>query len=78
MGEVLKEWWGVIAAFVAAAAWFFRLEARGIANEKEIRRLWQQRKEDLANAAQSREETAAMLREIRHDIKTLISRNGGQ
>lgn len=76
MGEMLLDWWGVIAAFIAAGGWFFRLEQRGISNEKEIRRLWEQRKEDLANAAQAREETASMLREIRHDIKTLISRNG--
>ncbi len=72
MLDALKDWWGVVVAAVGAVAWLLRLESRGITNEREIRRLWAQRKEDLADAKESRDRTAEMLREIRGDIKTLL------
>ncbi len=72
MLDALKDWWGVVVAAVGAVAWLLRLESRGITNEREIRRLWAQRKEDLADTKESRDRTAEMLREIRGDIKTLL------
>ncbi|MCP3654216.1 MAG: hypothetical protein GY766_04870 [Herbaspirillum sp.] len=45
-------------------------------NTKEIRRLWNQRREDLEASKAAREDTNAMLAEIRDDIKALIAKVG--
>ena len=74
--EILKEFWPMFLAFVAFLGWLIRLEARSIENGKEIKRLWNQRREDLEASRQAREDTNAMLAEIRDDIKALISRVG--
>jgi len=65
-----------MAAGVAFLVWLVRLESKGLQNEREIKRLWDQRKEDLEAAKASRNETNAMLGEIRDDIKSLIARVG--
>jgi hypothetical protein len=56
--------------------WLIRLEGRSVENTKEIKRLWNQRKEDLDASKEAREETNKMLSEIRDDIKALIARVG--
>lgn len=76
IGTIIKEFWAAIAAVVGAIIWLIRLESRSLSNEKEIRRLWLQRKEDLANAQNSRDAQTKMLDEIRQDIKTLIRNSG--
>lgn len=72
--EILTSWWAIILSAVAGLGWLIRLEARGLANEKEIRRLWTQRKEDLQEAKDARASTNEMLREMRSDIKALLAR----
>ena len=72
--ETLKEFWPMFVAFVAFLAWLSRLEARSIENGKEIKRLWNQRREDLEMSRQARDETNKMLAEIRDDIKDLIAK----
>jgi hypothetical protein len=52
--------------------WLVRLEARGLSNTAEIKRLWTQRKEDLQSAKDSRDRTDKRLDEIGQDIKTLL------
>lgn len=74
--ELLKTFWPIILGFVGGIAWLVRLEARSIENEKEIKRLWSQRKEDLEMSRQAREDTNKMLGEIRDDIKSLIAKVG--
>jgi hypothetical protein len=74
--ELVRTFWPVVLAFVAFLVWLIRLEARSVENNKEIKRLWNQRKEDLEMSRQSREETNKMLAEIRDDIKSLIARVG--
>lgn len=74
--ELLKSFWPIILGFTAGIAWLIRLEARSIENEKEIKRLWYQRKEDLEMSRQAREDTNKMLGEIRDDIKSLIAKVG--
>jgi hypothetical protein len=74
--DVILTFWPVLAAFVAFLVWLIRLEARSVENGKEIKRLWNQRKEDMEMSRQSREETNKMLGEIRDDIKSLIARVG--
>jgi hypothetical protein len=72
--ELLKAFWPIGVAFVAFLAWLVRLEARSIENGKEIKRLWNQRREDLEMSRQARDETNKMLAEIRDDIKDLIAK----
>jgi hypothetical protein len=75
MESVLK-FWPVAVGFVALIVWLIRLEARAMDNTKEIRRLWNQRREDLEASKQARDDTNKMLAEIRDDIKALIARVG--
>lgn len=72
--ELIKTFWPIAVAFVAFLAWLIRLEARSIENGKEIKRLWNQRREDLEMSRQARDETNKMLAEIRDDIKDLIAK----
>jgi hypothetical protein len=74
MTEIVKEFWAVIIGAVAFLVWLVRLEATGLRNKSEIARLWAQRKEDLQNAKEARDETNQMLSEIRTDIKLLLTR----
>jgi len=74
--EGIFAYWPVVVSFVAVVVWLVRLEAGSAENTKEIKRLWNQRREDLEASRQSREETNKMLAEIRDDIKALISRVG--
>ena len=74
--ELIKTFWPIALGFVGAIVWLIRLEARSIENEKEIKRLWLQRREDLEMSRQAREDTNKMLSEIRDDIKALIARVG--
>ena len=76
MADTLLQFWPVALGFVGFLVWLIRLEARSIENTKEIRRLWNQRREDLEASRQSREDTNKMLAEIRDDIKALISKVG--
>jgi hypothetical protein len=72
MTDIIITFWPMAMAFVAFFVWLIRLEARSVENGKEIKRLWNQRKEDLEMSKQSREEVHKMLAEIRDDIKALI------
>jgi hypothetical protein len=76
MTDIIITFWPMAMAFVAFFVWLIRLEARSVENGKEIKRLWNQRKEDLEASQRSREETNKMLGEIRDDIKSLIARVG--
>lgn len=74
--NLIQTFWPIIAGFIAFLVWLIRLEARSVENAKEIKRLWNQRREDMQLSRQSRDETNAMLAEIRDDIKALISKGG--
>jgi hypothetical protein len=76
MSQTILEFWPIILALVSFFAWLIRLESRSIENTKEIKRLWNQRKEDMDLAKAAREDTNAMLAEIRDDIKALIAKVG--
>jgi hypothetical protein len=78
MTENILKFWPMALAFVGFLVWLIRLESRSIENTKEIRRLWNQRREDMELAKQSREETNKMLAEIRDDIKALIAKVGSK
>lgn len=65
-----------MAAGVAFLVWLVRLESKGLQNEREIKRLWNQRKEDLEAARRARDETNEILREMQRDIKLLLQQRG--
>ena len=72
--EIILTFWPIMLAFVSFFVWLIRLEASSVENGKEIKRLWNQRREDMELSRQSREDTNKMLAEIRDDIKSLISK----
>ena len=74
--DLIRTFWPIIMGFIGFLVWLIRLEARSVENSKEIKRLWNQRKEDLDAARIAREDTNKMLGEIRDDIKSLIARVG--
>ena len=74
--EGIFAYWPIGASFVAVTVWLVRLEAGSAENTKEIKRLWNQRREDMDAAQRSRSETNSVLSEIRDDIKSLIARVG--
>ena len=74
--ELVRTFWPVFIGSVLFLVWLIRLEARSVENGKEIKRLWNQRREDMDLSRQSREDTNKMLAEIRDDIKALISKVG--
>lgn len=76
MSNLLLTYWPMAAAFVGFLVWLIRLESRSIENGKEIKRLWNQRKEDLEAAKAARDETNQILHEIQKDIKDLIAKVG--
>ena len=74
--EGIFAYWPVAVSFVAVTVWLVRLEASNAENGKEIKRLWNQRREDMEATQRSRNETNSMLAEIRDDIKALIAKVG--
>lgn len=74
--EGIFAYWPIGVSFVAVVVWLVRLESGSAENTKEIKRLWNQRREDMEAAQRSRGETNSMLAEIRDDIKALIARVG--
>ena len=74
--ELALKFWPVVMGFIALIVWLIRLEARAMDNTKEIKRLWNQRREDLDASREAREDTNKMLGEIRDDIKALIAKVG--
>jgi len=72
MTEMIRTWWPVAVTVIAAIAWLIRLEARGISNDTEIKRLRSQRREDMEAAKESRDRMDRRLDEIASDIKTLL------
>lgn len=74
--ETVLQYWPIMMGFVGFLVWLIRLEGRSVENTKEIKRLWNQRKEDLDASKEAREETNKTLGEIRDDIKALIAKVG--
>ena len=78
MTDIILKFWPVVLGFIGFLVWLIRLEARSVENTKEIKRLWNQRREDLEASKAAREDTNAMLAEIRDDIKALIAKVGSK
>lgn len=74
--DLVRAFWPVAVAVVGFLVWLIRLESKGLQNEREIKRLWNQRKEDLDAAREDRQRIHDILTEIQKDIKSLISKVG--
>jgi hypothetical protein len=74
--EGIFAYWPIAVSLTGVVVWLVRLEANSVENSKEIKRLWNQRKEDMEATQRSRNETNSMLAEIRDDIKALIAKVG--
>lgn len=74
--EGIFAYWPIAVSLTGVVVWLVRLEAGSAENGKEIKRLWNQRREDMEATQRSRNETNSMLSEIRDDIKALIAKVG--
>lgn len=72
MIDLVKDFWGLIAAMVAAIAWVIRLEAKAHSNTSRIQTLEDLRKEDLANSREHRDRVERQLENIQQDVKTIL------
>jgi hypothetical protein len=72
MTDMIRTFWPIAGATLAVIVWLIRLEARGISNATEVKRLWSQRKEDMQVAKESRDRMDRRLDEIGGDIKTIL------
>jgi hypothetical protein len=72
MEVFLSKFGWIFTGIVAGIVWLVRLEAVALANRQEIKRLWNQRSEDLRAAKEARDESNKMLSEIRQDVKDLL------
>lgn len=75
MENFIRDFWGLLAAFVSAVVTgvvaFGRIEGRVRALEEEMKRHAVQRHEDLERERQDRVEIKAMLREMATEIKEM-------
>ena len=76
MPDWMPDSWKIALTVVAFVVWLVRLESKGLQNEREIKRLWNQRKEDLDAAREDRQRIHNILTEIQSDIKQLIAKVG--
>jgi len=89
--NVIKDWWAILLGAIGLVAWFVRLESRSIRNSDDVVketkarkedltaleiRLERQRKEDLAQRKEDRENTNEILRSVQADIKLLLQKVG--
>lgn len=72
--DIIRDYWAQLLAGIGLIVWALRVESNTKANSSEIRRLWNQRSEDLAAHREAREATNSLLNEVRNDIKTLLGR----
>ena len=71
--DFVARWWSVMAAVIGVIAWLIRMEAKMVSNSRDIERLWKLRKEDMQAAKDAREDTNALLRDLREDVRRLTS-----
>lgn len=71
----LRDFWGLIAAFVSAVVTgviaFGRIEGRVRALESELKRIATQRHEDLERERDDRAEIKSMLKDLSNEIKEM-------
>jgi hypothetical protein len=67
--DLIMSFWGIGVGVVAFIVWLSRLEAKALANAREIIYMKERRTEDLKSARDAREETSKRLDEILSDVR---------
>lgn len=75
MGDLIKEFWGIIIGAAGVVVFVIRMEGRTNQLAADIERLWKQRDEDLAAAHRSRTETHDKLDRMDEKLDRLVERN---
>lgn len=71
MIDTLLALWPIITFAIGVIVWFMRMEAKGMSNAKEIKRLWAVRDEDQRRIDQHTEDTNRKLDRISTDVRDL-------
>ena len=69
MIDFILDFWPLVVAVVSVVIWLIRLEARAMANTREIKNLWRQRDEDLQASRDARDATNKKLDDIGSDLR---------
>ena len=72
MMEILREFWGLVAAFIGGIVWLVRLEAGMKTNRENIERLSRERVADMVRADKQRDLMDRNITDIRTDIKQIL------
>lgn len=70
--ELIRDFWAILVGIFAGIVWLVRLEAAMLANRKDIKRIEDQRKEDLLSANKHRDKVDDKLTGIETDIKQIL------
>jgi len=70
--EILREFWGLVAAFIGGIVWLVRLEAGMKTNRENIERLSRERVADMVRADKQRDLMDRNITDIRTDIKQIL------
>lgn len=70
--DLLKEYWALFVGLISGVVWLVRLEAGMVSNRKDIKRIEDQRREDLKDAERHRDRVDVKLTGIETDIKQIL------
>lgn len=70
--EILREFWGLVAALIGGIVWLVRLEAGMKTNRENIERLSRERMADMVRADKQRDLMDRNITDIRTDIKQIL------
>lgn len=70
--EIIKEFWGLVAALIGGIVWLVRLEAGMKTNRENIERLNKDREKDMLRADKQRDAMDQNITDIRSDIKQIL------
>jgi hypothetical protein len=70
--EILREFWGLVAALIGVIVWLVRLEAGMKTNRENIERLGRERLADMLRADKQRDVMDRNITDIRTDIKQIL------
>lgn len=70
--EILSSYWTVIAGLVAALFWAGRVEAGMLQNRKDIKRMEEQRRDDIQEAHKHRDKVDTKLDHISDDVNRVL------
>lgn len=70
--ELIRDFWAILVGIFAGVVWAIRVENGMLANRRDIKRIEEQRKEDLVTANRHRDKVDDKLTNIETDIKQIL------